>query len=179
MTHDLIILTEVVCSSDAYLSCDCEMQLVTEHVIQYDDNCTKCPHANAEFSPGMAAISKAGKLFPPIRQRWMSISHILFASAATSTPKSKASPLRTPSRVCPYMTSSSSFHAFSSSSSSSHQFCTASASALHCTSPTTLLNSSSVLPILTTEYLNILGSRPKVLRTACCVLALESKRTTK
>jgi hypothetical protein len=101
-------------------------------------------------------------------------------SAATSTPKSKASPLRTPSRVCPYMTSSSSFHAFSrSSSSSSHQFCTASASALHCTSPTTLLNSSSVLPILTTEYLNILGSRPKVLRTACCVLALESKRTTK
>ena len=63
--------------------------------------------------------------------------------------------------------------------SSPHQFCTLSASALHCTSPTTLLNSSSVDPILTTEYLNILGSRPRVLRTACCVLALESKRTTK
>jgi hypothetical protein len=59
------------------------------------------------------------------------------------------------------------------------QFCTASASALHCTSPTTLLNSSSVLPIFTTEYLNILGSKPRVLLTACCVLALESKRTTK
>jgi hypothetical protein len=100
--------------------------------------------------------------------------------AGTSTPNDKSKSPETPSLEPIYNIF---FFTLSFSSlqwpSSNHQFCTASASALHCTSPTTLLNSSSVDPILTTEYLNILGSKPNVLRTACCVLALESKRTTK
>lgn len=139
------------------------------------------PMRIAEFSPGMAAISKAGKLFPPIRQRWMSISHNLFAPAGTSAPNDKSKSPETPSLepVCKHLLFTLSSSSFQCPAAKHIQFCTASASALHCTSPTTLLNSSSVLPILTTEYLNILGSRPKVLLTACCVLALESKRTTK
>jgi len=44
----------------------------------------------------------------------------------------------------------------------------------HSALPATLLISSSVLPIFTTLYLIIRGSKPSVRLTACCVLALES-----
>lgn len=45
--------------------------------------------------------------------------------------------------------------------------------------PATSLISSNLLPIFTTLYRIILGSSPNVLLTACCVLALESKRRMK
>lgn len=45
--------------------------------------------------------------------------------------------------------------------------------------PATSLISSNLLPIFTKLYRIILGSSPNVLLTACCVLALESKRRMK